>query len=131
MSRSEVYETPGGQRFYTRGALLVPSVAVVDGLERDAPRFLAAIREMVHEPIGVEINTTTWKAYLIFSALQLSTSHPDLGAELKGAMTELARGLQELIQHFHPELAEHLEAGWHRDLDAPRRRLPEETDDDA
>lgn len=126
MSGSEVFETSGGERFYERAGVLVPSSVVRTDLEQSSAGFLALVQEMNEHPSGVEINTTTWRVYLCLAALQLSSMHPDLPARLQAEMTTIGRAMQQLLVEVYSDqfddLEELLEAGWHRDLNVTRER---------
>jgi hypothetical protein len=111
MPPSEVYG------YHERGGLLVPASVRRAELEAEAPGFIEVLRSMLEEPVELKWRLTSWETYLCVSALQLTVSHPNLGDVLKGGMTTLGRMMQFALSEAYPDIAEMLEAGWHRDLD--------------
>lgn len=107
-------------RYYERDGLLVPSAVLREEFESQSPEFLAVVRRMIEEPIELNLVTTTWYFYLTLGGLQLATAHPDLPEHLRQGMTEVGQVLQGQLAQCYPEIADMLEAGWHRDMDVVR-----------
>jgi hypothetical protein len=65
----------------------------------------------------LQINIQIKEAWMIVSAMQLASRHPDLSTNMKTAFEHIARQYQAAITAVHPEVHEVLEMGWNPDYD--------------
>lgn len=66
-------------------------------------------------PLTVDIDIQS--AWMLVSALQLTTRHPEISDVMKGILTKIARQFQGRIVETHPEAEELLEMGWNEAYD--------------
>lgn len=78
---------------------------------------LEIVGRVFNDPVEVSIMLTTSELWLIVSAIQMTVTHPGLGPKMVEWYNQLGRELQVVMDEIHPESANLLEEGWHREND--------------
>lgn len=76
---------------------------------RDA---IEIVRECMTDERPLDVKITVKDAWLLVSALQLATRHPELSMYMKDALFSTARQFQVAIEAVHGEAHELIEMGW-------------------
>lgn len=70
------------------------------------------VRECMTDERPLVVNITIKDAWLLVSALQMATRHPELIVYMKDNLFNTARQFQTQIEAVHPEAHEFIEMGW-------------------
>lgn len=82
--------------------------------EQEDVRAIASIMNDT-SPFPVEIDVQN--AWLIVAAMQLVITHPGLSGQTRRMYESIGRQFQMRLVEQHPEIAEIVEKGWHREFD--------------
>jgi hypothetical protein len=85
-------------------------------------KHLEAIRPAMTDDNSLHIGIKIRDAWVVITGLQLAASHPGISQVQKNWMIHVARQLQASIVAVHPEVAEIIEMGWHREYDQPVKK---------
>jgi len=83
---------------------------------------LALTASVMRDQTPLAVNISIGDTWLLISGIQLAASHPSLGQATKDELTRVGREFQRAIVDVHPEAADLLEKGWHREHDVRIKR---------
>lgn len=75
------------------------------------------VRECMTDERPLTVNITIKDAWLLVSAIQLATRHPELSVYTKDSLFSTARQFQTAIENVHWEAHELMEMGWDTQYD--------------
>lgn len=75
------------------------------------------VRECMTDERLLDVKITIKDAWLLVSAIQLATRHPELSMYMKDALFSTARQFQVAIEAVHGEAHELMEMGWDTQFD--------------
>lgn len=75
------------------------------------------VRECMTDERPLVVNITIKDAWLLVSAIQLATRHPELSVYMKDSLFSTARQFQTAIEAVHAEAHELMEMGWDTQFD--------------
>lgn len=75
------------------------------------------VRECMTDERALTINMTIKDAWLLISAIQLATRHPELSGYMKDSLFSSARLFQVEVEAVHPKAHDLIEMGWNIEYD--------------
>ncbi len=84
----------------------------------DEEQAKQSLRDLIDRREVLEIKMRPFEVHLLIQALQMTVTHPALGAPIREYMTVLGHILQEQLRPLVDEnFAIFTECGWHREFD--------------
>ena len=86
----------------------------------DEEQAKQSLRDLVDSQELLKIKMRPFEVHLLIQALQMTVTHPAIGAPIREYMTVLGHRLEEQLRPFIDEnFAVFTECGWHREFDGP------------
>lgn len=83
----------------------------------DEKQFMEIGTKLAVDPTTIELQMDMLNGWVLVSALQLATRHPEMSGVMKQMLTKLGRGIQGRIAEKYPDAGKLLEKGWHKQFD--------------
>ncbi len=89
------------------------------------PNLIRVTSEVLTDETDLVVEMKIMHAWLLISALQLATRHPDLSDYMVTMLVTIANQFEEAIIDLHPGAQRLIEMGWDSTFDVPRGRNDE------
>ena len=78
----------------------------------NSEEFMRVVSIAMSDQTILPVHLTFADAWILVSALQLATRHPDIHEPLRDRLTDIAKTFQAAIEDVHPEATQLLNMGW-------------------
>jgi ribulose 1,5-bisphosphate carboxylase large subunit-like protein len=78
---------------------------------------LASLIPMMKDDESLHIGIKVRDAWMVVSAIQLASRHPEVKGEQKAWMIHVAHQFQAAVTQLYPQVGQIMEMGWHPEFD--------------